>query len=167
VKRGPPSRFQRHSIFICRLEPAAAVKWPLGVEMRQQLPSRGGAHCSPLVTRPPHCSVAILGRAAGPIPETGQSPGGNKSWLWRERLDRGWFCVSWVLRARAPSAGAGVLASCPADVPWLVLGGDTGFSKVRKQGPNRPLVVPWDHKRRGVGLIGANSGVVAARHRPV
>ena len=48
------------------------------------------------------------------------------------------------------------LAACAA------VGGDTGFSEVRKQGPNRPLVVPWDHKRRGVRFIGANSGVVTA-----
>ena len=43
------------------------------------------------------------------------------------------------------------------------VGGDTGFSNVRKQGLNRPLVVPWDHKRRGVRLIRADSGVVAAQ----
>ena len=46
---------------------------------------------------------------------------------------------------------------------WLGIGGDTGFSKVRKQGPNRLLVVSWDCKIRGVGLIGANSGVVTAQ----
>ena len=34
---------------------------------------------------------------------------------------------------------------------------------MRKQGPNRPLAVPWDHKSRGVGFIGANSGVVTAQ----
>ena len=53
------------------------------------------------------------------------------------------------------------LAHSPSQMPLIE--GDTGFSKVRKQGPSRPVVVPWDHKRRGVGLIGANSGVVTAQ----
>ena len=38
-----------------------------------------------------------------------------------------------------------------------------GFSKVRQLGQNRPLMVPLDHKRRGVRLIGATSGVVTAQ----
>jgi len=49
-------------------------------------------------------------------------------------------------------------SACPKFKPsrrLILIGGGTCFSKVRKQGPNRPLVVPWDQKRRGVWLIGA------------
>jgi len=82
------------------------------------------------------------------------------------------LCALWVPRG---ICHVGCRGRCDRGKGWLTViehrafshrlnvGGDTDFSKVRKQGPNRPLVVPWDHKRRRVGLIGADSGVVTAQ----
>jgi len=73
------------------------------------------------------------------------------------------FCLLFLLWFATTLDFSGCQLSRTAHMLPLPIGGDMGFSKVRKQGPNRPLVVPYDHKRRGVGLIGASSGVVAAQ----
>ena len=47
-------------------------------------------------------------------------------------------------------------------LPPTRVGGGTGFSKVRKQGPNRPLVVPWG--QCNLGFMYANGQGVKQGH---